>query len=173
MEERVEEQGQSKMEEPRKVICRYGRGCTHFQDPSHKDLFWHPPTNSLTEEQLKSAYICNECGYSSLSLQDLQTHLRRKTAWSNASIVGCRISCLVDNKEWHEGFVLQYHKSGKHDVDFRLLGERRWLTLKKVAFYIVERSKVTLNSADEFKENELDSIGDDGLAPLEVTKIYQ
>ena len=27
----------------RKVICRYGRGCTHILDQIHRDRFWHPP----------------------------------------------------------------------------------------------------------------------------------
>ena len=69
----------------------------------------------------------------------LQYHLKKKSAWSNSSLVGCRISCLVDYKEWHEGIVTQFHKSGKHFVEFRGVGEKRWLTMKKIAFYIVER----------------------------------
>ena len=28
----------------RKIICRYGPGCTHLLDPSHKEKFWHPST---------------------------------------------------------------------------------------------------------------------------------
>jgi hypothetical protein len=27
----------------RQIICRYGRGCTHLNDPVHKERFWHPP----------------------------------------------------------------------------------------------------------------------------------
>lgn len=69
----------------------------------------------------------------------LQYHLKKKSAWSNSSLVGCRISCLVDYKEWHEGVVTQFHKSGKHFVEFRAVNEKRWLTMKKIAFYIVER----------------------------------
>ena len=106
----------------RKIICRYGRGCTHYNDPVHKDQFWHPPIVYLDEEQKRSHYICNECSYSSPSLQELQLHLKRKTAWSNISLVGCRISCLIDSKEWHEGIVTQYHRSGKHFVEFRIIG---------------------------------------------------
>ncbi|RYG96935.1 hypothetical protein EON65_53635 [archaeon] len=41
-----------------------------------------------------------------------QLHLKRKTAWSNNSLVGCRVNCLLDYKEWQEGFVTQFHKSG-------------------------------------------------------------
>lgn len=92
-------------------------------------------------------------------------HLKRKTAWSNASLVGCRINCLIDFKEWHEGFVLQYHKSGKHFVEFRMANERRWLFMKKVAFYIVERpNSQTSDNNGEYK----DSIDNEGLAPIEV-----
>jgi hypothetical protein len=32
----------------RKIICRYGRGCTHMHDTSHRDRFWHPPMPALT-----------------------------------------------------------------------------------------------------------------------------
>jgi len=33
----------------RKIICRYGHGCTHLLDPSHKEKFWHPsiPASSV------------------------------------------------------------------------------------------------------------------------------
>lgn len=172
----------------RKIICRYGRGCTH-QDPLHLERFWHPPLPQLSEEKLRTHYICNECGQASPSLQELQvqldlhfnffcyglphfrqffnslfsqTHLERKTAWSNSSLVGCRISCLVDYKEWHEALVTQFHKSGKHFVEFRLIGERRWLNMKKIAFYIVERPNLSIG---EYKDDEM---GDtDGMAPLE------
>jgi hypothetical protein len=94
-------------------------------------------------------------------------HLKRKTAWSNTSLIGCRINCLVDSKEWHEGFVTQYHKSGKHLVEFRVLNEKRWLIMKKVAFYIVERPSQPVggNDGGEFKETEA---SDENLAPVEV-----
>jgi hypothetical protein len=26
----------------RKVVCRYGPGCTHILDPTHREKFWHP-----------------------------------------------------------------------------------------------------------------------------------
>lgn len=92
-----------------------------------------------------------------------QVHLQRKTAWSNVSLVGCRINCLVDLKEWHEGFVLQYHKSGKHYVEFRQVNEKRWLVMKKIAFYILERPVPEGKEGSEFKEDEIE-----GLAPIEV-----
>lgn len=92
-----------------------------------------------------------------------QVHLQRKTAWSNTSLIGCRINCLVDLKEWHEGFVLQFHKSGKHYVEFRQVNEKRWLIMKKIAFYILERPTSEGKEESEFKENETE-----GLAPVEV-----
>lgn len=174
----------------RKSMCRYGPGCTHIMDPSHKEKFWHPRVLKLNgktrfflsqlpsiifyfvwqsqhhslDEQIKSHFICNECGYATNSLPDLQLHLQRKTAWSNQSLVGCRINCLVDMKEWHEGHVTQFHKSGKHFVEFRLLQERRWLLMKKVTFYIIERPSV-VTEGGEFKDS-----GDHeaSLAPIEV-----
>ena len=97
--------------------------------------------------------------------------MKRKTAWSNISLVGCRISCLIDSKEWHEGFVFQYHRSGKHQVEFRAIGERRWLNMKKIAFHIVERPNSSSHSSfqGEYKESEENEKGS-GLAPLEVHK---
>lgn len=153
----------------KKIICRYGRGCTHIYDAIHRERFWHPPCPIHTDEQLRKYFICNECGAASLTLQELQLHLKRKTAWSNVSLLGCRISCLVDNKEWHEGFVTQYHKSGKHLVEFRQFGEKRWLLMKKIAFYIVERPERANIGSSEYKENDATAIlGDgDGLAPDE------
>lgn len=170
----------------RKVICRYGCGCTHILDPAHREKFWHPKIYKLdgkkptllshhlfnlsplrTEDRIKSHFICNECGYATSSLPDLQLHLKRKTAWSNMSLVGCRINCLVDCKEWHEGYVTQYHKSGKHLVEFRAINEKRWLIMKKMAFYIVERPVLQNNNdGGEFKDNNSDN---DNLAPFEVS----
>jgi hypothetical protein len=209
----------------RRIICRYGRGCTHMSDSSHREKFWHPPVPTLTgnfavrrdtkvhwswltvfttacwisEEQLRTHYICNECAYATPSLFELQVsplrfthqrninimiaqiillcsafswcfwqlHLQRKTAWSNQGLIGCRISCLVENKEWHEGYVTQYHKSGKHYVEFRQIGEKRWINMRKVAFYIVERPMYPPNTTGEYKEEELLECCS-GLAPIEV-----
>jgi hypothetical protein len=150
----------------RRIICRYGRGCTHYNDVVHKEQFWHPPIAQVEEN---SHNICNECGYTSPSLHELQLHLKRKTAWSNNSLVGCRISCLIDSKEWHEGIVTQFHRSGKHFVEFRMIGERRWLNMKKIAFYIVERPHVSsTSSSSEYKDSEEYSEKCDDLAPIEV-----
>lgn len=90
-----------------KIVCRYGRGCTHC-DPLHNERFWHPSVAEISDEQIRTHYICNECGQAASSLQELQVHLQRKTAWSNASLVRCKISCLVDNKEWHEAHVSRH-----------------------------------------------------------------
>jgi hypothetical protein len=95
-------------------------------------------------------------------------HLIRKTAWSNESLVGCRVSILVENKEWHEGLVIQFHKSGKHRVEFRTLSDRRWLHMNKHAFYILDRpvlSNLEIHDNGEVKEHE-DKW--DSLAPMEV-----
>lgn len=52
-------------------------------------------------------FLCYECGLDFRSVKELQLHMVRKTAWSNQGLVGCRVSCLVDNREWHEGIVTQ------------------------------------------------------------------
>ena len=31
----------------RRSICRYGPGCTHKNDPNHKEKFWHPSLPKL------------------------------------------------------------------------------------------------------------------------------
>ncbi|CAM9872037.1 unnamed protein product, partial [Discosporangium mesarthrocarpum] len=107
-------------------------------------------------------FVCNECGLVGRSLQDLQLHMTRKTAWSNQGLVGCRVSCLVDNREWHEGLVTQFHKSGKHCVEFCSTGEKRWIHMPRTAFYILERGRP---AGGECKEADGDTT--EGLAPIE------
>ena len=141
-----------------------------MNDSSHRERFWHPPLPALNQEQLRTHYICNECGIATTSLADLQFHLRLKTAWSNKSLVGCRISCLLDFKEWHEGYVMQFHNSGKHCVEFRTICEKRWLNMKKMAFYIVERPAYSATSFSEYKEDEL--FEHTSLAPAEEKWVY-
>ena len=67
----------------RKIVCRYGRGCSHINDPSHRERFWHPPVPTLTLEQLRTHYICNECGVAMTSLTDLQVRCVQERAASN------------------------------------------------------------------------------------------
>jgi len=55
-------------------------------------------------------FLCYECGLDFRSVKDLQLHMVRKTAWSNQGLIGCRVSCLVDNREWHEGLVTQVRR---------------------------------------------------------------
>lgn len=45
-------------------------------------------------------YVCNECGFVCADLRDLRFHIQRKTAWSNRSLIGCRVSVLLDNRDW-------------------------------------------------------------------------
>lgn len=56
-------------------------------------------------------FMCNECGMDFASVKELQLHMIRKTAWSNQGLIGCRVSCLVDNREWHEGLVTQVRRA--------------------------------------------------------------
>ena len=49
----------------RKIICRYGRGCTHYNDAVHKEQFWHPSIAQIDEDRKLSHNICNECGFAS------------------------------------------------------------------------------------------------------------
>jgi len=94
------------------------------------------------------------------------------------SLVGCRISCLIDNKEWHEGFVTSLSSYGKHLVEFHLIGEQRWLNMKRIAFFIAERppnrssQEQALMTADsgEYKEDNIILRNADGLAPIEDMK---
>ena len=65
----------------RKIVCRYGRGCTHIYDAIHRERFWHPDKPSLSHKELENCYICNECGYSTPSIQNLAFHLRQKTGY--------------------------------------------------------------------------------------------
>lgn len=72
--------------------------------------------------------------------------------------MGCRISCLVDCKEWHEGLVTHYHRSGKHCIEFRAVSEKRWFHMLKLAFYIIE--PVVDYDKNEFKDSESEIAAD-------------
>ena len=43
-----------------------------MNDPTHRERFWHPPVPPLSADQLRTHYICNECGIATTSLPDLQ-----------------------------------------------------------------------------------------------------
>eukprot|EP00638_Chattonella_subsalsa_P010550 CAMPEP_0117787184 /NCGR_PEP_ID=MMETSP0948-20121206/6252_1 /TAXON_ID=44440 /ORGANISM="Chattonella subsalsa, Strain CCMP2191" /LENGTH=405 /DNA_ID=CAMNT_0005616281 /DNA_START=171 /DNA_END=1385 /DNA_ORIENTATION=- len=151
----------------KKVACRYGRGCTHISDPVHQNRFWHPPThrNYIHYKDLKW-YICHECGVEFSEVQELQLHIKRKTAWSNHSLVGCRVSCFVDNREWQEGQVVAYNKSGKHCIEFSSTKEKRLFKMIRTAFYIIERP-ISQSSPSEGEVKEVEDIETEMLAPLE------
>lgn len=86
------------------------------------------------------SYPCHECGLCFRDLSVLRLHLQRKTAWSNQSLVGCRVSCLVDHREWQEGLVVEYREAaGKHRIVFEHVGESRWLSMLRTAFFIIRR----------------------------------
>merc|ERR1711871_1479579 len=83
----------------------------------------------------------------------------------------------------HEGLVTQYHKSGKHYVEFRTMFEKRWIQMNKAAFYIIERGSnspplhAINNSTDEYKEgstgNEYNkALSDDFIFQEELTIDY-
>lgn len=145
-----------------KIPCRYGLGCTHMADPVHHQRFWHPTLPEQRATNTEGGFVCNECGLVFTDVHELQLHMRRKTAWSNQSLIGCRVSCLLDNREWQEGSVIQYHKSGKHCVEFKATCQKRWLHMLRTAFYIIERPSVQ----QETKEAEPSDVSD-GLAPIE------
>jgi hypothetical protein len=43
-------------------------------------------------------------------MSELQLHMVRKTAWSNAGLIGCRVSCLIDSREWQEAIVVAFQR---------------------------------------------------------------
>jgi len=45
----------------KKTICRYGCGCTHLLDPSHREKFWHPKAQQLTGKLIFPAYLHVVC----------------------------------------------------------------------------------------------------------------
>lgn len=58
----------------------------------------------------------------------------------------------MDNKQWYDGIVLRFEKA-RHLVQIRTLddqyGERRWLNMRKVAFYVVEFPDCLVNEVKE------------------------
>mmetsp|Transcript_109 Transcript_109/g.514 ORF Transcript_109/g.514 Transcript_109/m.514 type:complete len:657 (-) Transcript_109:452-2422(-) len=106
----------------------------------------------------ESTLTCIEDGRTFNDLESLQVHMKMKTAWSNTSLLGCRICALVDNLEWHEGTVRSYHRSsGKHLVEFEARGEARWMRMTRTAFYVMRPSRWK-----EQETKELDAV-DSGL----------
>jgi hypothetical protein len=45
----------------------------------------------------------------------------------------------MEGSEWEEAVVLEYHKSGKHHLHFYLIGEKKWMHMRKTMFYIIAR----------------------------------
>jgi hypothetical protein len=43
----------------RKSCCRYGSGCTHINDPSHRDKFWHPRAPRINGEDEHKLRTCD------------------------------------------------------------------------------------------------------------------
>lgn len=37
----------------RKIVCRYGSGCTHVHDAIHRERFWHPKYPTLTGKECR------------------------------------------------------------------------------------------------------------------------
>lgn len=61
---------------------------------------------------------------------------------------------MVDCKEWHEGLITHYHRSGKHCVEFRAVSEKRWFHMLKLAFYIIDPQVGDHHENNEFKDDE-------------------
>eukprot|EP00953_Heterococcus_sp_UTEX-ZZ885_P038058 19540-Heterococcus_DN1.PRE.1 len=57
-----------------------------------------------------TSFVCNECGLVTTTVPELQLHMVRKTAWSNAGLIGCRVSCLIDSREWQEAIVVAFQR---------------------------------------------------------------
>ena len=104
--------------------------------------------------------------------------MQRKTAWSNRSLVGCQVSVLLDNRDWQDGIVTQFHKCGKHCVEFHILQQKRWLPMLRTAFYIMKRPPARRQYGDnESKEPEKTKLaqhlsfsrsnGEQSLAPID------
>lgn len=93
-------------------------------------------------------------------------HLQRKTAWSNKSIIRCRVNCLLDGRSWQEGLVIGF-SLGKHFVNFYLIGEKRWINMAKTLFYVISQPNDAPASGPsvgvtEVKENDDDEEESDG-----------
>lgn len=70
------------------------------------------------------------------------------------------LQVLLENREWSEGLVTQYHRSsGKHCVEFRHSGARRWLVMLRTAFYIVDRCNSALSEETKEPDGTLNAKG--------------
>lgn len=74
--------------------------------------------------------------------------------------MGCKVVCLTDKCEWEEALVMEYHKSGKHHLHFYLIGEKKWMHMRKTVFYIIARPVRPLNMEEvgEVKEDDDDDM---------------
>ena len=126
-------------QESNMMVCRYGVGCTHMFDAFHSNSFWHPKRWETNCDIIRTRYICNECAMSFAHIRDLRFHLIAKTAWSNESLVGCRICVCIDCKEWIEATVSAY-KNSKHLIWApKFLIDSKWVDMSRLTFYIVKR----------------------------------
>jgi hypothetical protein len=48
----IKSDNRSDQKNVRKMICRYGRGCTHLTDSLHSEQFWHPPFSHCYGKQV-------------------------------------------------------------------------------------------------------------------------
>ena len=61
-----------KSEATRKIICRYGRGCTHMHDACHRVKFWHPPMPALTGLTCRTLQIVCKSTNTTYSVEFMQ-----------------------------------------------------------------------------------------------------
>ncbi len=100
-------------------------------------------------------FACHECGLYFQRLGALRLHLQRKTAWSNRGLVGARVSCLVDSREWQEGAVLEFSAATrKHHVVFEQLQQARWMHMQRAAFFILRRPALALSPSPSLRQQQ-------------------
>jgi hypothetical protein len=96
------------------------------------------PSVLLLGDVVVKDYYCNECGLGVQIFEEMRWHLQKKTAWSHNSLIGSRICCLINDKEWHEGIVQNFHHSGRHFVHFVGSGHGIWLHMLTATFHIIQ-----------------------------------
>lgn len=89
---------------------RGGRDSSTSAGSSTSNDAMHAAAGHSGPSKAAGGFLCYECGLAFHSVKELQLHMVRKTAWSNQGLIGSRVSCLVDNREWHEGLVTQVGK---------------------------------------------------------------
>lgn len=102
----------------------------------------------------EKAFYCHEDGAMFDEIEELRLHIRQKTAWSNRSLLGCRVAVMLEPERWYEGKVVAFNALREEHCVIYGDTEKHWCSMKSKVFYIV-------NHVDHIAESATGSISAD------------